>query len=63
MTSGVDSLCNNLVYAVQIPGLSSGYGDNLLGSYDSLVAYSYTFFVKCTLFIYLCWYVVISNIL
>lgn len=60
--SDTDSLCNDFVYAVHVAGLSSGYGDNLLGSYDPLVVYSYIFSVKCLLFIYLCWFVLISNI-
>lgn len=60
VTSDMDSLCNDFVYTVQIPGLSSGCGDK---SYDHLVVYSYTFFVKCLLFIYLCWFVLISNVL
>lgn len=33
VTSDMASLCSDFVYAVQIPGLGSGYGDNLLGSY------------------------------
>lgn len=28
--SDVDSLCNDFVYAVQIPGLSSGCGDKII---------------------------------
>lgn len=30
VASDVDSLCNDFVYAVQIPGLSSGYGDKII---------------------------------